>query len=124
MPVYRPDPKRALTETRVGGEAFRAYVEQVLAPPLMCGDVVLMDNLPAHRRARIREMIEAAGASLLYLPPSAPDFTPIENAFAKLEAPLHRAAARPIGYLWDAIRDGPAAVQTTRMQELLLHRRI
>jgi transposase len=89
----------------MNGTAFRAYVEQVLAPTLAYGDVVVMDNLPAHKLASIRETIEAAGASLLYLPPYSPDFNPIENAFAKLKALLRRAAARTIGHLWDAIRD-------------------
>jgi len=66
------------------GSAFRAYVEQVLVPELSPGDVVVMDNLPAHKVAGVRETIEAAGAKLLYLPPYSPDFNPIEMAFAKL----------------------------------------
>ena len=89
----------------MNGAAFRAYVEQVLAPTLTRGDVVVMDNLPAHKLASIREIIEAAGAKLLYLPPYSPDFNPIENAFAKLKALLRKAAARTIVDLWDAIRD-------------------
>lgn len=89
----------------MNGAAFRAYVEQVLAPTLARGDVVVMDNLPAHKPASIRDTIEAAGASLLYLPPYSPDFNPIENAFSKLKALLRRAEARTIGDLWDAIRD-------------------
>jgi transposase len=89
----------------MNGAAFHAYVEQVLAPSLTPGDVVVMDNLPAHKLASIRVMIEAAGATLLYLPPYSPDFNPIENAFAKLKAHLRKVAARTIGDLWDAIRD-------------------
>jgi transposase len=89
----------------MNGAAFHAYVEQVLAPSLTPGDVVVMDNLPAHKLASIRVMIEAAGATLLYLPPYSPDFNPIENAFAKLKAHLRKAATRTIGDLWDAIRD-------------------
>jgi transposase len=89
----------------MNGAAFHAYVEQVLAPTLARGDVVVMDNLPAHKLASIREIIEAAGARLLYLPPYSPDFNPIENAFAKLKALLRKAAARSISDLWDAIRD-------------------
>ncbi len=81
------------------------YVEQVLAPTLVRGDVVVMDNLPAHKLASIREIIEAAGARLLYLPPYPPDFNPIENAFAKPKALLRKAAERTIGDLRDAIRD-------------------
>jgi transposase len=85
--------------------AFLAYVEQVLVPSLQRGDVIIMDNLPAHRRPAIRAAIDAAGARLLYLPPYSPDFNPIENAFAKLKAILRKAAARTIDGLWDAIRD-------------------
>ena len=87
------------------GAAFIAYVEQVLVPNLKRGDVVIMDNLPAHRRPAVRAAIEAAGARLLYLPPYSPDFNPIENAFAKLKAILRKAAARNVDGLWDTIRD-------------------
>ena len=89
----------------MNAEAFLAYVEQVLAPTLRPGDIVMMDNLPAHRRAVIRSAIQATGASLLYLPPYSPDFNPIENAFAKLKSALRKAAARTIDELWSAIRD-------------------
>lgn len=85
------------------GQAFLAYVEQVLVPELEAGDVVVMDNLPAHKVAGVRKAIEAAGAHLLYLPPYSPDFNPIENAFSKLKAILRRAAARTVDDLWDAI---------------------
>jgi transposase len=68
--------------------AFLAYVEQVLVPTLTPGDIVVMDNLPAHKPADVRRAIEAAGALLLYLPPYSPDFNPIENAFAKFKALL------------------------------------
>jgi len=85
--------------------AFRAYVEQVLVPELSPGDIVVMDNLPTHKVAGIRQAIEAVGARLLYLPPYSPDFNPIEMAFAKLKALLRKAAARTIPDLWDAIAD-------------------
>ena len=85
-------------------EMFQAYIEQVLVPTLCPGDTVIMDNLPAHRPAAVRDAIEAAGARLLYLPPYSPDFNPIENAFAKLKAFLRKVAARTINDLWDAIR--------------------
>ena len=85
------------------GMAFRAYVEQVLAPELSPGDIVVMDNLPAHKVAGVRQAIEAAGAQLLYLPPYSPDFNPIEMAFSKLKAMLRKAAARTVDDLWDAI---------------------
>lgn len=85
------------------GDCFRAYVEHVLAPDLKPGDIVILDNLPAHRVSGVREAIEAAGASLLYLPPYSPDFNPIELAFAKLKALLRAAAPRNITDLWAEI---------------------
>ncbi len=85
------------------GEVFRAYVEQMLAPSLTSGDVVVMDNLPAHKVTGVREAIQAAGASVLYLPPYSPDLNPIEQFFAKLKALLRKAAARTRDELWDTI---------------------
>ena len=72
---------------------FRAYVEQVLVPTLRPGDVVVLDNLAAHKQPEVRVVIEQAGALLRFLPPYSPDFNPIELAFAKLKAFLR--AARP-----------------------------
>jgi transposase len=85
------------------GAWFLAYVEQVLIPTLSPGDVVILDNLPAHKGAAVRAAIEAAGASLLFLPPYSPDFNPIENAFSKFKASLRKAAARTVDQLWSAI---------------------
>ena len=85
------------------GAAFLAYVRQLLAPTLRNGDIVVMDNLPAHKITGVRQEIEAAGAKLLYLPPYSPDFNPIEQVFAKLKALLRKAAARTIDALWTAI---------------------
>lgn len=87
----------------INRNAFEVYVEKVLVPALRPGDVVIMDNLSSHKGPRVREMIEAAGAGLLYLPPYSPDFNPIENAFAKLKALLRKAAERTVDGLWDAI---------------------
>ena len=70
---------------------------------LRAGDVVVMDNLPGHTGPRVRELIEAAGARLLYLPPYSPDLNPIENAFSKLKALLRKAAERTVEGLWQAI---------------------
>ena len=89
----------------MNGEAFQAYVEQVLTPTLVPREIVIMDNLPAHRSAVVRAAIEAKGASLRYLPPYSPDFNPIENAFSKLKALLRKTAARTIDDLWKAIGD-------------------
>ncbi|WP_426043163.1 IS630 family transposase [Brevundimonas sp. TWP2-3-4b1] len=87
----------------MNGAWFLAYVHQMLAPTLKPGDVVIMDNLAAHKSTPIRDAIEAVGARLLFLPPYSPDLNPIENAFAKLKAMLRKAAARSIDQLWDAI---------------------
>jgi transposase len=87
----------------MNGNVFLAYVSQVLVPTLVPGDVVVMDNLPAHKAAGVRDTIEAAGARLLYLPPYSPDFNPIENAFAKLKALLRAKAERTIAALWSTV---------------------
>jgi transposase len=86
------------------GEWFAAYAKQVLAPTLHPGDIVILDNLPAHKTMAARDAIEAAGARMLFLPPYSPDFNPIENAFSKLKTILRKAAARTVPELWDAIR--------------------
>ena len=87
----------------INRHAFETYVEKVLAPQLRSGDVVIMDNLSSHKGPRVHKMIEATGASLLYLPPYSPDFNPIENAFSKLKAMLRKAAERTVDGLWNAI---------------------
>ena len=87
------------------GGWFVAYVEQVLVPTLRPGDIVILDNLAAHKNAAARQAIEAAGASVRFLPPYSPDLNPIENAFAKLKALLRKAAARTIERLWAAIAE-------------------
>ena len=81
---------------------FLAYVEQVLGPTRQPGDMVVMDNLPAHKGTAIREAIERCGARLVFLPPYGPDFNPIEMAFAKLKAMLRTRAERTVDALWDA----------------------
>jgi transposase len=89
----------------MNGDAFLAYVEQILVPTLKPGDIVVMDNLSSHKLPAIREAIEAAGARLLYLPPYSPDFNPIENAYAKFKSLLRKAAARTVDSLEIAIAD-------------------
>jgi transposase len=90
-------------EGPINQDAFQAYVDQVLVPELSPGDVVVMDNLSSHKGPAVRSAVEAAGASLLFLPPYSPDFNPIENAFAKLKALLRKTAARTVDDLWAAI---------------------
>ncbi len=85
------------------GPAFLAWIEQMLAPTLKAGDIVVMDNLPAHKSDAIRAAIEAMGAGLRYLPPYSPDLNSIEMAFSKFKALLKKAAARTIQDLWLAI---------------------
>lgn len=89
----------------MNGVAFRAYVEQVLVPTLTPGDIVVMDNLPAHKADGIRQAIETAGCTLLYLPPDSPDFNPIENAFSTLKALLRARAERSVDALWNTVGD-------------------
>jgi len=78
----------------INGDLFVAYVEQCLVPTLSAGDVVVLDNLAVHKRAEARELVERAGASLLFLPPYSPDLNPIEMAFSKLKAKLRKAKER------------------------------
>jgi transposase len=85
----------------MNGDLFVAYVEQVLRPALRPGDVVVMDNLSSHKRAKVRELIEGAGCWLEYLPPYSPDFNPIELVFAKLKALLRKAGKRTVDALWE-----------------------
>jgi transposase len=87
----------------INRDAFETYVARVLVPELRPGDIVVMDNLSSHKGPRVRELIEAAGARLLYLPPYSPDLNPIEKAFSKLKALLRKAAERTVTGLWDAI---------------------
>jgi transposase len=85
------------------GDAFLLYVQTFLCPTLKPGDIVIADNLPAHKVAGVREAIEAARASLRYLPPYSPDLNPIENLFSKLKAILKKAAHRTVDTLWAEI---------------------
>lgn len=82
------------------GPSFLAYVEQILVPTLCSGDIVIADNLSAHKVAGVRQAIERAGATLVYLPPYSPDFNPIELCFAKLKAIVRAARCRNIETLW------------------------
>lgn len=96
----------------MNGPAFLAWVEQELAPTLQPGDIVVMDNLPAHKPAAVRTVIERRDAELRYLPPYSPDLNPIEMAYSKLKALLKKASARTIETLWSAI--ATAIAQITR----------
>ena len=84
---------------------FETYVETQLAPTLNKGDVVIMDNLAAHKSPLVEQLIRDRGAWVLFLPPYSPDLNPIEMAFAKLKAHLRKRAVRTIRALWQAIGD-------------------
>jgi transposase len=92
-------------EQATDGDIFLAYIEQVLGPKLRPGDVVVMDNLSAHKVAGVEQLIQAAGAELLYLPPYSPDLNPIEKAWAKLKQLLRSAKARTAEALNQAIAE-------------------
>ena len=84
----------------IDGESFRAYIDQILVPTLQPGDIVIADNLGAHKVAGIQRAIQAAGATLWYLPPYSPDLNPIELCFAKLKALVRTARCRRTETLW------------------------
>jgi transposase len=98
----------------VNGDVFEAYVTRILVPQLRPGDLVLCDNLSAHKRKRARIWIEAAGAELVFLPPYSPDFNPIELAFSKVKTHLRRAGARTRAELDTALS---AALRTITSQD-------
>jgi transposase len=81
-------------EGATDGAAFEAYVKHFLVPTLKEGQVVIMDNLQVHKSTKVRKLVESAGASILFLPPYSPDFSPIEEAFSKIKAILGRVEAR------------------------------
>jgi transposase len=103
----------------INGERFLAYVEQALAPTLQPGDIVIMDNLGAHKVAGVREAIAARGASVLHLPPYSPDLNPIEQVFAKLKTLLRTAATRTVDALWHAIGQALDAFTPAECQNYL-----
>jgi transposase len=102
MVALRPDGLTAPTvvDGPMNGDVFEAYVRQQLVPTLKPGDIVIMDNLSSHKRAGVREAIEAVGAQLQYLPPYSPDLNPIELAFSKLKSLLRKAEERTVSGLW------------------------
>lgn len=105
----------------INGAIFLAYVEQQLVPTLQPGNVVIMDNLSSHKRAGVREAIDSAGATLLYLPPYSPDLNPIELAFAKFKWLLRSAADRTVDSLWRTCGELLARFGPTECQNYLRH---
>ncbi len=105
----------------IDGALFRAYVQQQLVPTLRPDDIVVMDNLAAHKVAGVRTAIESVGAHVVYLPPYSPDFNPIEQAFAKLKWLLRSAAARTMDRLWTTIGDLIPAFRPDECRNYLRH---
>jgi transposase len=97
-------------EGATDGEAFRVWTEQVLCPTLEKGDVVVMDNLGAHKVSGIREAIEGRGAKLIYLPPYSPDLSPIERCWSKIKAALRAIGARTRRKLEKAIKQALSTI--------------
>jgi len=102
-------------------EVFEAYLERVLAPPLIAGQTVVMDNLSAHKGGRVKEIIEGRGCELLYLPPYSPDLNPIEQAFSKIKGLLRRAEARTRESLIEAMGRALSAVSARDAREFFGH---
>jgi transposase len=110
--------------TRQGGTTkgvFVAYVQEEVAPALEAGQVVVLDNLGAHRAAAVREAVEARGARLLHLPSYSPDLNPIELAFGALKAALRKAGARTREALDEAIRQALAAITPEQVRGFFAH---
>lgn len=105
----------------LNGDIFKAYVEQALAPSLKPGDIVVMDNLPAHKITAAREAIEAVGAHLLFLPPYSPDLNPIELAFAKLKAGLRKHTPRTQDILWSVFGQCLDEIKPTECNAFFKH---
>lgn len=108
-------------EAATNGDIFLAYLEQVLGPQLQTGDVVVMDNLAAHKVAGVRRLIESRGAQLRYLPPYSPDFNPIEKCWSKVKQLLRGAKARSLSTLEGAVADALAAVTPHNIQACFHH---
>jgi transposase len=100
----------------MNGAIFVEYLQQCLAPSLRPGDIVIIDNLPAHKREEVRTIIEAAAATLRYLPPYSPDLNPIEQSFAKLKAHLRKAKERTVPALYEQIGQALNRFEPTEFQ--------
>ena len=108
----------------MNGPAFRVRVERLRAPIPRPGDVVALDNLPAHRVPGVQAIVERAGKELRLLPPCSPDLSPIEMTFAKLKACFRHAAAHTLGALVGRHRPGSRDLHRSRMPKLLPGRRV
>jgi transposase len=110
-----------VSDGAMNGDLFVAYVQQILVPTLRPGEIVVMDNLAAHKRPAAREAIERAGCKVLYLPPYSPDFNPIELAFSKLKSMLRRAGKRTVDGLWEFLGQALEAFEPRECENYLRH---
>jgi transposase len=108
-------------DAAVDTEMFLAFVEQMLVPKLRSGQVVVLDNLPAHKSPRIDRLIEAAGARVLRLPPYSPDFNPIEMAISKIKALLRKLARRTVSEVMEAIGQALASITADDALRFIRH---
>src|SRR5688500_10189727 len=111
-----------VVEGSTNGTVFHTYLQEVLCPTLERGQVIVMDNLSAHKGERVRELIESKGCELIYLPPYSPDFNPIEEAFAKLKALLRKAEARSREVLIEAMGQALGALTARDARNFFEHR--
>jgi transposase len=110
-----------VVEGSTNGAVFETYLEDVLLPTLKRGQVVVMDNLSAHKGERVRELIEAKGCELIYLPPYSPDFNPIEQAFSKLKSYLREACARTQQTLMEVIGEALSTISASDAEGFFEH---
>jgi transposase len=108
-------------DAAVDGEMFLAFVEQMLVPKLRPGQVVVMDNLPAHKSARIDQLIEGVGARVLRLPAYSPDFNPIEMAISKIKALLRKLAGRTVSEVMEAIGQALKSITAQDAMNFIRH---
>lgn len=102
-------------------DIFEAYIEQFVVPELRPGDLVVMDNLSAHKRTSVRAMIAAVGAELVFLPPYSPDLNPIEMVWSKVKSVLRRLAARTFDALEEAIVEALRSITPTDAANCIRH---
>jgi transposase len=110
-----------VVEGSTNGTVFETYLEEVLLPTLKRGQVVVMDNLSAHKAQRVRELIEGEGCELIYLPPYSPDYNPIEQAFSKLKSYLREACARSQQRLMDLIGEALSKISASDAEGFFEH---
>jgi transposase len=105
----------------VNGSVFYGYIEQCVLPTLQSGDILFMDNLPAHKVAGLEDLVRSHGARLIYLPPYSPDFNPIELAWSKVKSILRRLKARTFSDLIDALKEALQAITTQDIHAWFAH---